>query len=320
MNSQVKKWLGKQPVYRKIRNKSLTGSLPGFQKVPAYDVLNGFFTSLGSSRISMRAAAVSFNFFLAVFPSVIFLFTLTAYLPIDDFDLMLLNALKEVLPEFSYLAVENTIHDIISIQRGGLLSVGFLIAVFYATNGITSLILSFNAVAVVKETRPLWKIRLSALLLTFIVAILLISAITMMVLTNVGLNYLIEKGIINYDFNFFLISIGKWIIFYGLIYFTIAFLYYFGPSSSARPRFFSTGALLVSFLTVILLIGFSFFVGKFGRFNAIYGSVGALIALMVLINLNALLILAGHEFNAVLYHLHRQRKKNAQGTEAESRL
>lgn len=307
MKKAVKRWLGNQPAYLRLRQRSQKSSFPGFGDLPAYDVIKAFVSSLSSSRISMRAAAVSFNFFLAIFPSVIFLFTLTAYIPIDNFDTMLLSALREVLPEISYLAVKNTITDIISIQRGGLLSVGFLIAVFYATNGVTSLIRSFNAIALVKETRSLWKIRLTALALTFTVTILLITAIALMVFTNLGLNYLINKQLISDNFNILLIWVGKWLTFYALLYFTIAFLYYFGPSLAARPRFFSIGAFLVSILMLFLLIGFAFFVGYFGTFNAVYGSVGALIAVMVLINLNSLLILAGHEFNAVIYHLHKQK-------------
>jgi membrane protein len=114
--------------------------LPGLHGIPLSEVLGSLIRSLSSSRISMRAAAVSFDFFMALFPSVIFLFTLTAYLPIANFDKLLLETIRDVLPDYTYKTIESTITDIISIQRGGLLSVGFIIALFYATNGTTSLI------------------------------------------------------------------------------------------------------------------------------------------------------------------------------------
>ncbi len=118
-------------------------SFPGFPEVSLLEVARQFKLSLTSSRLSMRAAAVSFNFFMAIFPSVIFIFTLTAYLPISNFEFKLLNALQQVLPPASYMAVKNTILDIISQQRGGLLSFGVLFALFYAVSGVKSIIDSF---------------------------------------------------------------------------------------------------------------------------------------------------------------------------------
>lgn len=283
-------------------------NLPGFKGISLLDVAMQFKISLTSSRISMRAAAVSFNFFLAIFPTIIFLFTLTAYLPIADFQENLLNALQEVLPENSFLAVRTTILDITSIKRDGLLSFGAIFALFYATNGMNSIIQSFNASIFIKEARPDWKIRLVSLALTIILSLLLVLAFTLMVVTNFALEYLINHHLITYGINYVLIWLGKWVIFYGLLFFSVAFLYYLGPSKNARAGFFSIGAIATSFLILLLLIGFSFFVGNFGTYNTVYGSVGALIAVMVLINLNAMLLLAGYEFNAGVYHLHKKRK------------
>lgn len=261
------------------------------------DVFRRFRDSLSSSRISMRAAAVSFNFFMAIFPSVIFMFTLTAYLPIEDFDVKLLDALQQVLPPASYMAVKNTILDIISQQRGGLLSVGVLIALFYSINGVKSVIDSFNSSSIVQDTRPVFKIYLVSLALTLFIIILLVLAIALMIFTNVALDFLIDKGIITYGINYALIVAGKWIIFYSLILFSVAFLYYLGPPRHTRMRFLSLGALATSFLMLLLIVGVGFFVKNFGTYNTVYGSVGALIALLALINLSSMLLLAGYEFN-----------------------
>lgn len=299
----IKERIRLHPLFQKLQ----TVSFPGLQKVPVLEVARNFKTSLSSSRITMRAAAVSFDFFMALFPTIIFLFTLTAYLPIDNFDELLLDAMRDVLPPYTFLAIEQTILDIISIQRGGLLSFGFLFALFYATNGITSLIQSFNALSFAKETRPGWKIRLLALMLTLIIVILLVIAISLMIFTNIALDYLIRENIISDGINSTLIQIGKWLVLYLLILFSICFLYFVGPAGGVKPSFFSPGALVVSVLIMLLLFGFGFFVNNFSTWNTVYGSVGALIAVLVLINANALIILAGHEFNAVVFHLKRQR-------------
>ena len=290
-------------------------NLPGFKGISLLDVAQQFRISLGSSRISMRAAAVSFNFILAIFPTIIFLFTLTAYLPIDNFQDRLLSALSEVLPQNTFLAIRNTILDIISIQRGGLLSFGVVVALFYATNGVHSIIQSFNASIFIKESRPTWKILLVSLALTIILSLLLVLATALMIATNFALEILIKHHVINYGINYVLIWMGKWLIFYLLLFFSVAFLYYLGPSKQARAGFFSIGALTTSFLILLLLIGFAFFVSNFGTYNTVYGSVGALIAFMVLINLNAMLLLAGYEFNAGVYHLKKKKSKASKNTD-----
>ena len=281
-------------------------SFPGFPEVSLLEVARQFRTSLTSSRISMRAAAVSFNFFMAIFPSIIFLFTLIAYLPIDDFQFKLLSALQSVLPETSYLAVRNTILDIISHQRGGLLSAGVFIAMFYSTNGVKSIIDSFNASSITEDKRPGWKVLLVSLSLTLILIVLLVLAISLMLFTNLALDWLIQKNLITYGFSYVLIVIGKWLFFYALLFFTVAFLYYLGPPHENRVQFFSIGAIATSLCMLILIVGFGFFVSRFGAYNTIYGSVGALIVVLVLVNLISHLLLAGYEFNVGVKHLSKQ--------------
>lgn len=312
MFRKFRQWVYHLPIIHGILRFLSHVNLPGFKGISLLDVAMQFKISLSSSRISMRAAAVSFNFFLAIFPSIIFLFTLTAYLPIDDFQNRLLSALREVLPENAFLAVQNTILDIVSIQRGGLLSFGVIVALFYATNGVNSIIQSFNASIYIKEVRPDWKIRIVSLALTVILSLLLVLAITLMIVTNFTLEFLIDHHIITYGINYVLIWLGKWLIFYALLFFSVAFLYYLGPSKQARVGFFSIGALATSLLILGLLISFSFFVGNFGTYNTIYGAVGSLIAVMVLINLTSMLLLAGYEFNASVYHLKRKRNTRNQ--------
>jgi membrane protein len=287
-------------------------TLPGLHGITILAVTQQFKKSMVSSRLSMRAAAVSYNFFMALFPTIIFLFTLTAYLPIQNFDHILLDSLEGVLPPFSFMAVKNTLLDIISIQRSGLLSFGFFVALFYATNGVSSIISSFNASILIQDKRPEWKILLVSLLLTIIVTILLVLAISLMLFTNFGLGYLISKKIITYQLDNIILWIVKWVVFYAFIFFIVAFLYYLGPSKENRIKFFSLGAFASSFIILLLLIGFAFFVGNFGTYNTLYGSVGALIAVLVLINLNALVLLAGYEFNASIYHINKMQTKSRQ--------
>lgn len=285
-------------------------TFPGLDGVSLYLVGTQFYKGLTRSNLSQRADSITYNFIMAVFPAIIFLFTLSAYLPIPNFEEILLSAIQEVLPPFTFLAVKNTIIDIISRQRGGLLSLGFILAIFYANNGITSAISAFNSTIHYKDSRPDWKIRLIALLLTFVLSLLLIVSAVLMISVNIGLNYLFNNSILISRGEFFLIWLGKWLVFYALIFFSVAFLYYFGPAITTRERFFSAGAFVTSLLFMLLILGFGYFVGNFGTYNTVYGSVGTLIAIMVLINLSCYLLVAGYEFNASVYHLREAAKQH----------
>lgn len=301
-------------LYQFIRNHPLYRfldriQLPGMQGISPVLVIENFIRSLLSSRIGMRAGAVSFSFFMALFPTVIFLFTLTAYLPIANFDALFLEALKDILPNYTYLAIESTLLDILHIQRGGLLSFGFILALFYATNGVLSMIQSFNALSFATETRKIWELRLLSLMLTVILVVLLVAAIATMIMTTFALDWMIREQWINAEINRGAVWLGKWTMLYAVILMALSFLYFFGPTPAVRPRFFSPGALVTSLLLIILLKGFAYFVNNFSTWNTVYGSVGALIAVLVLINIVALLILAGHEFNAVVSHLKRNNPK-----------
>src|SRR5690349_12988384 len=109
-------------------------SLPGFSHVPVYDVINIFLTGIHRGSITTRAQALAFSFFLALFPAVIFLFSLIPYIPISGFQDSLLALIQDFLPYNAYEATRDTIEDIIKHQHGGLLSFGFVAALYLTTN------------------------------------------------------------------------------------------------------------------------------------------------------------------------------------------
>ncbi len=122
-----------------------TVSFPGFDKVPLYEVGRFFFRSLQRGALTTRASAVAFNLFIAIFPGIIFIFTLIPYLPFSNFQHELLMMMKNIMPQNAYLSIEGTITDIIVKPRNGLLSFGFIAALYFSTNGIVSMISAFNA-------------------------------------------------------------------------------------------------------------------------------------------------------------------------------
>ena len=144
----------------------------GFAGLSIYDVARFFWKGLMEGAITTRASSLAFNFFLAFFPSIIVFFTLIPYIPIDGLQETLMELLSAVLPPSTNEITFQALDDIINNPRGGLLSIGFVLALYFATNGINSLIEAFNASYHIREVRPLIQQRILSLVLTLLLSII----------------------------------------------------------------------------------------------------------------------------------------------------
>jgi membrane protein len=119
--------------------------LPGFEGLTLYDISAFFMKGVNNGTLTTRASAIAYNFFLAVFPAIIVLFTLIPYIPIENFQQVLMTTMKDLLPANVYSAVESSIQEIVMRKRNDLLSFGFVLSLFFASGGIAALINAFNA-------------------------------------------------------------------------------------------------------------------------------------------------------------------------------
>lgn len=289
----IKRLIKFKLIYRAIKG-SRKIILPGFEGVSLYVVSKFFFQGINNGKLNMRAQSLAFSFFLALFPSVIFLFTLIPYIPIYHFQDSLFNLLQTLLPKAAFEATEGTIADILKNQRGGLLSVGFISALYFSTNGFNEMMNAFNETYHDIETRTNLKQRLVSILMVFITTLLVSIAISLIVLSEIGLNSIIEKDKIVY----YLILFGKWIILIALCFCFISFNYYLGPKRKKGFRFFSPGSIFATILTIITSIVFAYYVNNFGNYNKLYGSIGTLIVVMLWIYINSLILLLGFDLNS----------------------
>ncbi|GAB1403014.1 MAG: YihY/virulence factor BrkB family protein [Lentimicrobiaceae bacterium] len=271
--------------------------LPGFDGVPIFDVAVFFFKGIQKGSITNRAAAFSFNLFLAIFPAILFFFSLIPYIPVAGFQDSLLDLLQEFIPQQAYDAVEGTLFDIVKRPRGGLLSLGFIFALYFATNSINSLIEAFNKSFHEVETRSAIKQRLISMALVFLLSLLVIVAIVLITIGPLILRWLEEQRLINDAFLIFTINASKWLIIISLLFFAFSFLFYFAPVRKQRFQFISAGSTITTFLFIVTSVGFNFYVNNFSRYNSLYGSIGALIIFMLWIYFNAIVILLGFELN-----------------------
>jgi membrane protein len=291
-------------------------SFPGFDNTPLYDVGLFFYKGMKNGAVDTRASAVSFNLFLAIFPTIIFVFTLIPLVPIKNFQPELLLIIKSIVPGSAYGIIQKTIEEIITIPHGSLLSFGFVLALYFSTNGIVSLIQTFNASVNVTDSRSWLALRFISLILVFILSLMVTTGISLIIFTQKLLHFLVKKGMMEQDFTYYFVTLGKWIVILALFYFAYSFLYYLGPARKSKWRFISAGGTLATVLSILITLVFTFYIDHFGSYNALYGSIGTLPVIMVMIYLNCLAIIIGFELNIGIVAARRLNENQKDGAAA----
>ncbi|MCX2585906.1 MULTISPECIES: YihY/virulence factor BrkB family protein [unclassified Pedobacter] len=295
-------WLHRQLLHLNIYAKFIEWTkncvLPGFSPLPLYTVATFFFKEIGKDTLVNKSSSLAYSFMLAIFPGIIFLFTLIPFIPIKGFQDQLLSLIELVLPHNAYEAFESTLNDIVKNQNTGLLSFGFLSAIFFATNGVKNLMKAFNKSSLIIETRGWIKQRLIALALTVFICLSIIACITAMALSEVLLKYIKDELHLKASLAVYAIQFTRWALLAGLYFITISILYRYGPSHAKKWRLFSAGSWLATILAFITIWGFSFYINHFGSYNKVYGSIGTLIVVMIWLYLNSFILLIGFELNA----------------------
>lgn len=272
--------------------------LPGFESVPLYRVVQFFIRGIRQGSITTRASAISFKFFMALFPSLLFFFTIIPYIPLAGIHSTLLDLIRDFMPPNAYQATEHTIKDIISHKRGGLLSVGAILTLYFASNGVKSIIDAFNKTIHMDEQQRSWHRQLTGLLMIFLVILIITLAVALLTFGTDLLKLLAQKNIIRSGSVIIAIQIGKYVISAAIIFFCISFIYYMAPVKKFKFRLISAGSTMATILSMITTMGFNYFVSNFASYNALYGSIGTLIVVMLFIYFNSIILLMGFELNA----------------------
>jgi membrane protein len=252
--------------------------------------------------IDSRAAAVAFNFTLAVFPTIIFLFTLIPYIPIHHLDLQIMDFMENVMPRGLFIEAQATILDIISKKRGNVLSLGFLFAIYASTSGMMALMNTFNLTYRTSENRGFVKQRLVGLMLNFLLTFILFIAIVILIVGRQVIDISLERGWLNEDINYFALQIIRYFVVFAVLFITVSIIYYVAPSIHKRWTFFNSGSITASILIILSTNLFSYYLSNFATYNKLYGSIGTIIALMLWLYLIALILIIGFEINVSMDH------------------
>ena len=273
-------------------------TMPGLDSQPVYNVLKFFVKGLFEGRITTRASSISFDFFLALFPSILVFFTIIPFVPVKDFQPTLLQLLQDIMPKTLWPYVSSTLEEIITRPRSDLLSLGFILALYFSTNGINSIMEGFNSTYHIIEQRSAFRQRLVSFFLVLIISILVIIAISLLIVGGHVMDFLVGEGILADNFTIIIIQVIRWLLIIGMFLFSISLLYYFAPAKKREFRFISAGSTLATMLMILSTWAFNFYIVNFSQYNALYGSIGTLLIFLLYVNFNSIIILIGFELNA----------------------
>ena len=271
--------------------------IPGFGGVPLYDVLVYFIRGFTQVNLIDRAAAVAFYVFLALFPTILFLFTLIPYFPLQGVTTSVLEALHDILPPGTYDSVSSTINEIMSIEHGGLMSIGLLLAFYFSTSAVSSFFRGFNMGDKEFGQVSFFKEQIYSILVMLMFVVLLLLSLVLMTLGQKLLPILFTKIHLYKGITVFLINLIRWLIVIFALIVAMSLLYYFGNPRSKKFKLFTPGSLLFTGLFIVGTILFNFYISNISTYNLLYGSIGGLIIFVIWIYFNCILVLIGYELN-----------------------
>jgi len=291
--------------------------LPGFERIPLYDVVSFFLKQTQQIGLNERAASISFNFLMAVPPLLIFLFTLLSYIPgSKSLYTEILVLLDTVIPDdTTYEMIKRVMDDFFS-GGTGTLSFGLLLAIYFSSNATLTIMRTFrkSMLHIETEDRNFIQVRLSAIRLTFIIILLLISTILIMLTQTVVLKWVIDQLNIKDQWVDVLFNIGHFIVTFFLIFLAIGLIYKYAPHVQKKWKIRSPGAILATVLIMAFTYLFSYWVNNIASYNKVYGSLGSILILMFLVFVNSLVLLIGFELNVSINSLKRLSEKRNQTT------
>jgi membrane protein len=247
------------------------------------------------------AAQLAYYFFLALFPAILALLALASFFPIHNFTDEVTASLGRFAPPEMLSLIQEQLTNLSGGADAGILSVGFLGALWSSSAALVALIGALNRAYDIDEGRPWWKVRLTAILLTIGLALFIVAAFTLVVAgpelgeAAAGRLHMGEAFMWTW-------KVLQWPIAFALVAFAIGLVYYFAPDAEQEWVWVSPGALLATTLWLIGSLAFRFYVVNFSSYQQTYGLVGSVIVLMLWFYLSGLCLIVGAEMAAEIEH------------------
>lgn len=291
-------------IYKNTKGWLQKKQLPRYDGFSLYDLFKMYFFGLVKGDLTSRAGSISFSFFMAIFPALLFVLNLMPYIPIVNFTETFSRFVESAMPRSSQDFFMSIYTDIQTNQHGGLLSSSFLLSIFFMGNGVSAIFAGFQGSYHIKTSRSFIRQYLYSVVVGLALSLLLILAAVAYITFLVYLRNAYSRIEI-LELSYWITSFKLFFtLFFALVF--SAILYYTGTPGGRKERFFTPGSLMTALLFLFTTYLFGIYVAKFSNYNQLYGSIGALLVMMLFIYINAILLLLGFELNAALSQL----KKN----------
>ncbi len=286
------------PVVKHIIKWSRKIKIPGLKGLTVYQLVSIYGTGIIKGSFSPRASSIAYSFFVALFPFLLFILNLIPYINIEGFQTKFLILIEEALPPQTADLFYPVIADIAVNPRGGLLSFVIILSLFLAANGVNATFSAFENSYYVTLNRGFFMQYAVAFVVSLLLALLLLITVIVIVYGEFLIKDLTGREYIENDL--FWISLLQITVFVVMVYVAVSTLYYFGTKEGRQTRFFSLGALITTLLFILTTYFFGIYIENFSTYNELYGSLGALLIMMLYIWINSNLLLLGFELNIAL--------------------
>jgi membrane protein len=257
------------------------------------------YLEISNHHIFNGAAALAYYLMLSIFPSAIFLLSLLPFLPVPHLQQAIMDLLGQALPQQSAQLFTGVVNDVVSNRSGGLLSFGLIFLIWSGSSGLYAVMQQLNVTYGVKESRPFWKVRGTAILLMVVFFLLVVGAFSLIVFGGVLQNFVGSHLGWSKPLSFFFM-VFHWVVVSAFLLLALAITYYFGPDVEQKFRFVTAGSVLGVILLVLASLGFRYYVAHFSNYSAAYGSLGAVIILQLWLYIVGIVLLVGWEVNMLV--------------------
>ena len=303
-NKFIKLPVIKQVVYllKKIK-------LPWLHGMSLYDLLDLYFFGIIEGGISYRATAIAFSFFMALFPFALFILNLIPYIPIQGFQEDFLGFVQQSVPPTTYDAIYKIINDILHNSHSGLLSTGFVMAIFLMTNGVNAILGGFESAHHVHVSlkRKFFEQYVISLVLSIVLSFLLLITVAAIVIFEVFIQKTKIQDVLSDKIH--LIEMGRYGFVILMILMATSILFKYGIKHDKKRALLSIGSVVTTVLIIISSYFFGIWAVKFSKYNELYGSIGTLLIVMFYIWINSMVLLLGFDLNASIHHIKREKQK-----------
>lgn len=268
--------------------------------IGSFELLKRTVKEFNNDDMTTYASALAYRAIFSLFPFLLFLIAMLGMLDLQEFFTWLREQASLVLPPDA-LDLVNPVIDQMQEQKSGVLSVGILVALWSASIGVRSLMNAMNRAYDVRDERPAWKLMFLSVAYTIGLAVILLATAGLMITGPQVMEWLasqigLKETVVT------LWTWLRWPVIVVLMMLVVALIYYVTPDVEQEFRFITPGSVLAVIVWIVASIAFGIYVQNFGNYDATYGSIGAVIVLLLYFYISSAVLLFGAEMNAVIEH------------------